>query len=259
MFEPNSTIGWAIGRLTATTRDLLAFLRAPKLANDGVQIKRQMTGRPSDLIWLFLINCMIVAAIAIILLPIMLAFDISMSNSMSDLFQRPVWQLFLIVVIAGPIVEELMFRLWLSGSPRLLIPFFGLILWMALTYSYEQLGWPGPAAMGTMVLLAVIAGVVLICVIALWKRPVPSWYVRIFPAVFWIQALLFGSMHVFNYAGDNPAALLPFVLPQTVGGLIWGYARIRYGWWANIAMHMAYNLLATSGLVYVLLTRPDVL
>ncbi|QTD54870.1 CPBP family glutamic-type intramembrane protease [Parasphingorhabdus cellanae] len=259
MFEPNSTIGWATGRLTATTHDLLTFLRAPKLPDNDVQMTGQMTGKPSDLIWLFLINCMIVAAIAIVLFPIMLAFDVSMSNSMAGLFQRPVWQLLLIVVIAGPIVEELMFRSWLSGSPRLLIPFFGLILWMALTYSYEQLGWPGPAAMGTAPLLAVIAGAVLICVIAFWKRPVPRWYVRIFPLIFWIQALLFGSVHIFNYAGDNPAALLPFVLPQTVGGLIWGYARIRYGWWTNIVMHMAYNLIATSGLVYVLLTRPELL
>jgi len=64
-------------------------------------------------------------------------------------------------------------------------------------------------------------------------------------------------VHVFNYAGDNPATLLPFVLPQLVGGLIWGYARIRYGWWSNILMHMAYNLLATSGLLYVLVTRPE--
>ncbi len=255
MFEPNSTIGWATGRLTATTRDLLTFLRAPKLADNELQ----RTGKPADLIWLFAVNCMIVAALAILLFPVMLAFDVSMSSSMSDLFGRPIWQLLIIVVIVGPIVEELMFRSWLSGSPRLLIPVSGLMLWIALTYSYEQMGWPGPASMGTAPLLALIAGAVLICVIILWKRPVPGWYVRIFPVVFWVQALLFGSVHVFNYAGDNPAALLPFVLPQTVGGLIWGYARIRYGWWANMAMHMAYNLIATSGLVYVLLTRPDIL
>ncbi|GAA0475157.1 hypothetical protein GCM10009096_16000 [Parasphingorhabdus litoris] len=255
MFEPNSTIGWATDRLTATTRDLLTFLRAPKLADTELQ----RTGKPADLIWLFAVNCMIVAAIAIVLFPMMLAFDISMSNSMAGLFQRPIWQLLLIVVIVGPIVEELMFRSWLNGSPRLLIPVFGLLVWMGLTYSYEQVGWPGPAAIGTAVLLAIIVAAVLIGVILFWKRPVPGWYVRIFPVVFWVQALLFGSVHVFNYAGDNPAALLPFVLPQTVGGLIWGYARIRYGWWANIAMHMAYNLIATSGLVYVLLTRPNIL
>ena len=255
MFEPNSTIGWATSRLTATTHDLLTFLRAPKLADNELQ----RTGKPADLIWLFAVNCMIVAALAILLFPVMLAFDVSMSNSMAGLFQRPIWQLLLIVVIAGPIVEELMFRSWLSGSPRLLIPVSGLLLWMGLTYSYEQLGWPGPASLGTATLLAVIAAAVLIGVIIFWKRPVPGWYIRIFPLVFWSQALLFGSVHVFNYAGDNPAALLPLVLPQTVGGLIWGYARIRYGWWSNMAMHMAYNLIATSGLVYVLLTRPEIL
>lgn len=255
MFEPNSTIGWTISRLKMATYDLSMFLRAPKLRVGRLQ----MPGQATDLVWLFAVNCIIVAIIAAILVPIMLAFGVSMSNEMSDLFQRPVWELLLIVVIIGPIIEELMFRSWLSGSPRLLIPFSGLILWMALTYSYEQLGWPGPASIGAAPLLALIAIAVLIGVIALWKKPVPGWYVRIFPLVFWSQALLFGSVHIFNYAGDNPAALLPFVLPQIVGGLIWGYARIRYGWWANIAMHMAYNLIATSGLVYILLTRPDVL
>ncbi|MEP3225127.1 MAG: CPBP family glutamic-type intramembrane protease [Parasphingorhabdus sp.] len=248
-----------MSRLKATTRDLLIFLRAPKLTDNGGVIQQQMPGAPADLLWLFLLNCIIVAAIALLLLPVMLAFDISMSNSMSDLFGRPIWQLLLIVVVAGPIVEELMFRSWLSGKPRLLIPLSGLILWMAMTYGFNQLGWAEASSITGAIMLSAIIIAVLIGTIVMWKRAAPSWFIRIFPIIFWAQALVFGLVHVFNYAGDNPAALLPFVLPQTIGGLIWGYARIRYGWWANIAMHMAYNLLATSGLIYVLLTRPDLI
>ena len=256
MFEPNSTIGWATGRLTATTRDLLSFLRAPKLADKDLQ----RTGKPADLIWLFAVNCMIVAAIAIVLFPVMLAFDVSMSNSMAGLFQRPVWQLLLIVVIVGPIVEELMFRSWLSGSPRLLIPVSGLLLWMGLTYSYEQLGWPGPAAIGTAPLLALYRSChvdrnhrILETTSAGMVCPVfPRWFSG--PRRCSLAPCMYSTMPV-----TIPRRYCPLSCLRTVGGLIWGYARIRYGWWANIAMHMAYNLIATSGLVYVLLTRPDML
>ena len=37
--------------------------------------------------------------------------------------------------------------------------------------------------------------------------------------------------------------LLPFVVPQTIAGLIFGFARVRYGMWANIALHGLSNAL----------------
>jgi len=46
---------------------------------------------------------------------------------MTGLLDRPVWQLMLIIVVVGPIFEELVFRSWLSGSPRLLVPFFAFV------------------------------------------------------------------------------------------------------------------------------------
>ncbi len=249
MFEANSTIGWALGRLADTAADLLAFLRAPKLDSMASPRHRPTTGLP----WLFAVNLIIVAAIAVVLFPIILALDIKMSNNMTGFLDRPVWQLALLVVVVGPIFEELIFRSWLSGSPRLLVPFFAFVaLTVGIFLSRYSIGVDDSILTP---LILIIAVATLIGMVALWKRPVPSWFVRIFPLIFWCQALLFGFIHVFNYAGDNPAAMLPLVLPQTVGGLIWGYARIRHGWWANIVMHMAYNLVVTSGLLYMLLTQ----
>ncbi|WP_417620671.1 type II CAAX prenyl endopeptidase Rce1 family protein [Parasphingorhabdus sp.] len=251
MFEANSTIGWAIGRLSVTAADLLAFLRAPKLDGTASPAHRQTTG----LSWLFALNLIIVAAIAAVLVPIMLALDISMSTNMSDLLNRPVWQLLLLVVVVGPIFEELIFRSWLGGSPRLLVPFFAFVAWTAGTFIAGKMGWMHGNSIVPLVLLAGVMIAAVVGLAAFWKRPVPQWFVRFFPLIFWSQALLFAFVHVFNYAGDNPATMLPFVLPQLVGGLIWGYARIHHGWWANIAMHMAYNLIATSGLLYMALTQ----
>lgn len=253
MFEPNSTIGWSIGRLHSTARDLLGFVRSPT-------ITAATTGRDeksADVAWLFLLNCLIVLVIAMILFPLMMAFGVEMSGNMAALFNRPVWQIMLIVVIAGPIMEELMFRSWISGTPRLLAVFLGLMAWIVGSFFLDKLGLRSSGQTAAIVLIILISIAVLAALILFWKSSVPDWYVRIFPFVFWGQALLFGFVHVFNYAGDNPAALLPFILPQLVGGLIWGYARIRYGWWSNIVMHMGYNLIATSGLVYILLTVPN--
>ncbi len=253
MFEPNSTIGWSISRLHATARDLVAFVRSPTIAAATTRRDEKL----ADVAWLFLLNCLIVLAIAMILFPLMMAFGIEMSGNMAALFNRPVWQIMLIVVIGGPIMEELMFRSWISGTPRLLAIFGGLIAWIAGSFVLDELGFMDSGQTAAVVLIAIISIAVLVALIRLWKSSVPDWYVRIFPFVFWSQAALFGFIHVFNYAGDNAAALLPFILPQLVGGLIWGYARIRYGWWANIVMHMGYNLFATSGLIYLLLTGPN--
>ncbi len=253
MFEPNSTIGWSIGRLRSTASDLNAFIRAPSLDARWTDRDRLV----ADVAWLFLLNCLLILAIAMVLFPIMMVFGVEMSSDMSQLFARPPWQIMLIVVIVGPIAEELMFRVWIVGTARWLVLVCGLIGWIVGSYLLKQLGLMelGQSAAIALIVLIVIA--VLAGLARFWKSPVPAWYSRIFPLVFWGQALLFGFVHVFNYAGDNPATLLPFVLPQLVGGLIWGYARIRYGWWSNIIMHMAYNLLAISGLLYVLLAGKD--
>ena len=249
MFEPNSTIGWSIGRLRSNAGDLIAFVRAPALAIPATGEHRAAT----DVAWLFLLNCLIVLAMAMILFPVMTAFGVEMSGDMSALLQRPLWQLMLIVVLVGPVAEELMFRVWIVGSARWLILFAGLMAWIGGSYVLRLPGLLVSGQGAALALIGIIALAVVVGLIRFWQSPVPRWYVRIFPLVFWGQALLFGFVHVFNYAGDSQAAVLPFVLPQLVGGLIWGYARIRYGWWANIAMHMAYNLIAISGLVYVLL------
>ena len=252
MFEPNSTIGWMIGRLRSTAGDLIAFIRAPTLDAGAVWQGR----RAGDAAWLFLLNCLIVLAIAMVLFPLMKVLGVEMSGDMSALFNLPTWQILLLVVLVGPISEELMFRLWIVGTPRWLILLAGLLGWLGGSYLIRQTTLAEFGQSASFALIAILALAGIGGLIRFWKSPVPRWYGRIFPLVFWGQALLFGFVHVFNYAGDNPAAALPFVLPQLVGGLIWGYARIRYGWWANILMHMAYNLLAISGLLYVLLIPP---
>ena len=243
-----------MNNLKQTASELLAFIKAPTLA-----VSAPSGPKLPAVLWLFLLNVLIVAVIAMVLFPAMILLDIEMSGSMSELFKRPIWQVVGIVVIVGPIMEELIFRQWISGNPRLLMLFGGIIAWIGGSYALIQMGFSASDPLPVIILIVGIFALVLFGLIRFWKRGPPGWYARIFPVIFWSQALLFGFIHVFNYAGDHPVALLPFVLPQLVGGLIWGYARIKYGWWSNILMHVAYNLIATSGLLYILLTGGELL
>ncbi len=250
MFDPNSTIGSAIGHLRLTAADLLRFLKAPSLA---AREEGQAPAWPG-IFWLFILNCLIVAAIALVIFPAMMLLEVEMSSGMSGLFDRPVWQVLAIIVVVAPILEELAFRSWLSGTPRLLVPVGGLLAWIGASALLGEAGFSMAESWAHTALLVGIFVGVLFALVRMWNRAAPGWYARIFPFIFWTQALLFGLVHLFNYAGDNMAILLPFVLPQLVGGLIWGYARIRYGWWSNILMHMGYNLFAASGILYVMLS-----
>ena len=57
------------------------------------------------------------------------------------------------------------------------------------------------------------------------------------------SALLFGLAHMSNYPLDRPWLLLPFVLPQAFAGLLFGFARVRHGMWANFTLHAGSNAL----------------
>lgn len=253
MFEANSTIGSAFQQIKDTAADLIRYLRRP-------QLRHQIDGAPGtagDVARLLAVNLLAVLVVASILLPLMMLSGVEMSSGMAAIFDQPVWQILVTIVIAGPIFEELIFRSWLSGLPRLLIPWATILLLFggALLIQTQQIqlagNWFALAAIGFILLAA------LYFTIRLWRRAPPRLYERLFPIIFWAQALLFGSVHLFNYAGDQPLAMLPFVLPQIIGGLIWGYARIYVGWWANIVMHMTYNLVAASGILFVYLTNPS--
>lgn len=69
----------------------------------------------------------------------------------------------------------------------------------------------------------------------------PRWFRRAFPAICWIQALIFSSIHVSNYGETNSPLVLMFVVPQLVSGLSFSYARVRFGWWAAALLHIAHN------------------
>lgn len=144
-------------------------------------------------------------------------------------------------LVLAPVLEEMLFRGWLTGRSAAL-----------------QFGAWGMAAMGMLIVSQNLPephagqlsrGVIIGMIVALiqWRRvrhrdtSVPPWFVRHFHWIVWGSTLLFGAIHYGNFERlTHPFGLL-VVLPQTIGGLLLAYTRTRLGLRAAIAHHFAFN------------------
>jgi len=154
-------------------------------------------------------------------------------------------------VVVAPVSEEIYFRLGLA--PNLLFLFISLVLSTVLyapklfggIFSNESL------YIGANVLfyLALSAGICLF----FWVRErrgqrYTDFFDRYAGWYYYLGALLFALAHLGNYAQQPPVwAMLILVLPQLIGGLTFGYLRIRLGFWYGVLAHMLTNLLFTLG------------
>lgn len=129
--------------------------------------------------------------------------------------QFPVWAIGGFVVIIGPIIEELVFRLHLSRRWNLIA---GLMEWITI---YKQKVLQKEAAQMVKVK---------------WDH-----YYSLF---FYLNAAAFALIHMTNFQSiDVPLWVVPLiVLPQFIAGLYFGYIRVKNGglFW-SIAMHALHN------------------
>ncbi len=92
-------------------------------------------------------------------------------------------------------------------------------------------------------LLAVVAGVTAFN--SDLREAVEAWWKQNPRAVIYVVTLIFGLIHIVNFDVNwsLPALLVaPLVVsPQIWLGLMFTIARVRYGWWAGLALHAAHN------------------
>ncbi|WP_409012632.1 type II CAAX prenyl endopeptidase Rce1 family protein [Dyadobacter sp. 3J3] len=71
----------------------------------------------------------------------------------------------------------------------------------------------------------------------------------LFKWLYYISALLFGFIHIFNYQfNDTHYLFIPFITTgQLFGGLMLGYIRIIYGFWYDVLLHALFNSLMIGG------------
>ncbi len=210
-----------------------AFLKRPTLDDSGQAaqpIKVLLRIYALDMaIMLVLISC---AAIAIALgveLP---------ETALAGMEFTPM--LIALVVIGAPVMEELIFRSWLSGKPAQVLAWFAVVLAFGAVSIFGNEGtvppWP--------FLLAGLLGVVLSLAL-LWRKPAWGWFAEAFPVFFWLSVLSFALVHLANFE-EGGAVLFALVLPQFVLGTMLGYVRTRIGLWAAIALHAAHNATALT-------------
>jgi membrane protease YdiL (CAAX protease family) len=143
-----------------------------------------------------------------------------------------------LLVLAAPITEEIAFRGWLSGRAghvfALLAIFAGLI---GIPVADATLA--SPLAGGGFALL----GMVMACM-ALWHwrgQLAWRWYSRHFRWFYYASSLAFALVHFSNYQPDGGLILFALVIPQLIAGLIFGYARVNYGLWSSMLLHILHN------------------
>lgn len=177
----------------------------------------------------------------------------AMEGFMED---KPFWQVFSLVVITAPAMEEVMFRLHLRYKPLLFL--FGWVLGMALLATVYG-WWPDVDNAGSMegglalldqwasLLLGLVAVTVLVLgvyfMMANVRQVADAWVVKLFPVLFYLTAAVFALIHVFNF--ELPADqwyLTPLlVMPQFVLALYLGYIRVRNGLVYSIYIHALNN------------------
>ncbi|MGA0233215.1 MAG: type II CAAX prenyl endopeptidase Rce1 family protein [Saprospiraceae bacterium] len=160
-------------------------------------------------------------------------------NVLLDQFDK--WQILLIAVIIAPIVEEFIFRyyitkplLFLLGVPMLLavIPlvnaFGGVLHWyLALPIS-----------------LIAIAVFLLISFQSELRNLLLMQYLVYFPYIVYFSAALFAFIHIFNFGGELEWYSTPIlVFPQFVVGLFLAYVRVRNGIFHCVLIHAINNLI----------------
>jgi hypothetical protein len=155
-------------------------------------------------------------------------------------------------LLSAPFFEELAYRWGLRFSPVRTAVSLGLIVFYWLpyggTYSTDSLltviREPGFYLMLGMGL--VVGGTAFALLqVDYFEHQVGQWWKRNFGVVFYVSALLFGLMHIFNVREITPTVVsLAFFITfqQILLGLFNGFVRMKYGFAQAVAQHALYNL-----------------
>lgn len=200
---------------------------------------------------------MLVGAIVTVLL--MAAGYSEENHAVVDLMiNQPIYVLVLLAIIWAPLAEELTFRLPLKYSPFRFG--FGLAFIVVLVINLLAIIWPPvtdliPWLYPDSRIVDLLIGVGIIAVIGctvgwILKKKTSmnafnDFYSNKFIWLFYGSALIFGVLHLANYARlDQIWYLTPLLIfPQVMLGLVLGYVRMRYGLGWAMLNHLIHNAL----------------
>lgn len=146
------------------------------------------------------------------------------------------------LVLLAPLVEEALFRGWLTGrKASLRFAAWGIVAFaVVLAGELPALQDYVPFIITTGFALA---GIGFVQWLLTYRKDagVPAWFSNNMRWFVWGSAICFGLFHLGNYEGVTQPQHLLVVLPAIVGGLLLAYSRIRFGLRAAMLHHALYN------------------
>lgn len=203
-----------INRLKTTWKDITEFLKHPK---EQKHENKRLIFKFKQLAFILSLKAILATGLAyLIFLVKELGWLNSDTHAVSELAKTTsTWYFLFLGVIAIPLVEEIIFRLYLRKkyNPIRLIGFFNGLLKPSSKKQIEE------------------------TIDKNWHK-----YYRIF---FYSAAILFGVIHISNYKlTKNVLLFMPLLIaPQTIGGLFLGYMRVKFGLLWSILLHAFYNFI----------------
>lgn len=228
--------------------ELGAFLRRPTIEAQNKLSIREKAGIG---VWLFILSIFVTIILSVLALPVILSTDLTTGEQLNEALGGSVWSVILSLFIFGPLVEEIIFRGWLSGKWRAVL---ATAFSLAVIYGGSEMFDQYFAASSATKILALFVGTVAI-LLTFWPLDNGRHFLdfdRVFPVIFYAQAVAFGTLHFQNYAANSLSIALFATLPLIACGLIWGYARVRLGLASAVILHSAYNVPAAVGSIIML-------
>ncbi len=193
-----------------------------------------------------LLTALQVSALVGVVVPVMMlwqkAFNLPAPDAFNGMSPLALWGG---AVLLAPVLEELIFRGWLSGLPRALCALGVTLIGLALFIGFGK----AHPLVGGAIVLATSVGAVVGWFWLRGKQDRPAWFDCAFPWLFHIGNVIFAALHLANYPSVTWLAI-PLVLPQFWTGLMLGFIRLRIGLGAAILTHIVSNALALSLALY---------
>lgn len=195
--------------------EIFLFLKKPV---DNVSSNQTFKEKITKLTLVFIID-IIVAGISILLLTILQNYGLfSLENhKVIELLKlMPKSAVIFLFIIILPLIEELIFRLYLRYKTNYLLRFCIFLLYILGKDNKEHLE----------------------------ERIKKMWYEK-YGYIFYFSAVLFGFVHIFNFDVDKKMLLLFPILtaPQIFVGIFTGYLRVRYNLIWGFFLHAIHNMI----------------
>lgn len=225
-------------------RQFAAFVKRPQLPH---AVRGFTLAALASVLRLLLLDLMLMAVLLLIVVAVEKAGFVLPDNVLSSLDLNI--GMVLLIVIGAPLMEEALFRSWLSGKSSQILALIALVVlsmggpFLAGFYGMGDEAKESIALLGVAGILLGIAAAGFILWYFRGRAPM-GWFARHFRWFYYASALAFASIHLTNYTEGNALLLLPLTVPQFILGLLAGYTRVVNGFWSAVLLHASHNGIA---------------